>query len=1191
MNIRTQLNWLFGTFFAISAFLAGVPCQGVDTLNSGVDTLNPPAQLLPQPSPDPPKSNQSNASGVITVEQVERALAELEQSTEVAVDVKLQAVENYRAAVKNLQSAADSDHRLQTLVGEAETVSARTEQLKQQRAALKDKKPESSEALSLMEMEQLLPTTELQWSGFKKAKQDAEAELQSRAARRKDIRARMSVIQEKVADAATQLKALQSAEPTPQNQSLAARLLTRRMTLEKEVPALEAELAKYDAEEAADLVRLRMEVASYNATYTEKVIAILQQKIHAAREAAAEESVRMARQEAVSADPALKVYAEENQSLAETSKHVAEQLAKTEEALTVATDVHEGLLKQFANAKKKVDSVGLTSSVGALLRKQRNTLPDVAVRRAAVSERQKLINDTQYQLFEYEEAQEALSEMDDTINSILTDAQKDSTKNVALLESAARELMSRKREYLADLVRSSGQYFDKLIELDTVDQQIIKLEADYENYIDQRVLWIRSSPPLTAGVTVEDSAKSFLMLGSWKDAGTRLVADAKRYFILYIACLSVLALLLVRGRAIRKTICEIGGMAEKVNCRSIVPTLRGLWLTGIVSLAWPLLCFFIGWRLERAAGDSDFTAALGQGFKATAIVWASIELLRQITRTKGVGESHFRWSSKVTSAVRREVKLGSVLLLPTVFVTSTLIAGDGVHQRGDVQRFAFMLGMAILAYVIFRLLRPMGVLRDYLSSNATSLVAKAKYLFPMAGVSLPVSLALLTAAGYFYTAQTLFWRLFATFVFVTTLVVLRSVLYRMLMLRRRHLSMEQSRERAAAAKLASESGSDGQAVAGIVTEDKQADISAHSVQSRNLVSTGMTAAILVGMWMIWIQVLPALSMVGNYPLWGKANSVATTSAASMPMSPMTAPGATTTATPSPANLSDDSIGASVTLSDLALAILIVVVTIVVFRNGPGLLEMSVLQQLPFDASVRYAITTLVSYAIVMVGTIAACSTIGLQWSQIQWLATALTFGLAFGLQEMFANFVAGLIILVERPIRVGDIVTVDDVTGVVSKIRIRATSITNWDRKEYVVPNKEFITGRLLNWTLSDKVNRIVVEVGLAYGADTDLARELLLKAANDHPMVLKDPAAIASFEGFGDNSLNLLLRAFLPTLDNRLQVITELHTAINKSFRKAGLEIAFPQRDLHIRTLSTPNILGMKASEDRDESSMRDAA
>lgn len=173
-------------------------------------------------------------------------------------------------------------------------------------------------------------------------------------------------------------------------------------------------------------------------------------------------------------------------------------------------------------------------------------------------------------------------------------------------------------------------------------------------------------------------------------------------------------------------------------------------------------------------------------------------------------------------------------------------------------------------------------------------------------------------------------------------------------------------------------------------------------------------------------------------------------------------------------------------------------------------------------------------------------------------------------------FVHGGCKWIERPIRVGDVVTVDDVTGVVSRIRIRATSITNWDRKEYVVPNKEFITGRLLNWTLSGKVNRVVVEVGLAHGSDTEQARGLLVQVANNHPLVLKDPPAMAGFEGFGEHALKLTLRAFLPTLDNRLQVIHELHTAIDQAFRRANGVIAFPQRDLHIRSMAGETPLGL---------------
>jgi potassium efflux system protein len=166
-----------------------------------------------------------------------------------------------------------------------------------------------------------------------------------------------------------------------------------------------------------------------------------------------------------------------------------------------------------------------------------------------------------------------------------------------------------------------------------------------------------------------------------------------------------------------------------------------------------------------------------------------------------------------------------------------------------------------------------------------------------------------------------------------------------------------------------------------------------------------------------------------------------------------------------------------------------------------------------------------------------------------------------------ANFICGLIVLFERPFRVGDTVTIGDVSGTVSRIRIRATTILDWDRKELIVPNKEFITGRLINWSLSDPISRFIVRVGIAYGSDTELAEKLLLKVLNENPLVLKDPKPSAYFLGFGDNSLNFELRLFINNIDNRLPVQHELHKAIDREFRKAGIVIAFPQRDVHFDT------------------------
>jgi potassium efflux system protein len=141
-----------------------------------------------------------------------------------------------------------------------------------------------------------------------------------------------------------------------------------------------------------------------------------------------------------------------------------------------------------------------------------------------------------------------------------------------------------------------------------------------------------------------------------------------------------------------------------------------------------------------------------------------------------------------------------------------------------------------------------------------------------------------------------------------------------------------------------------------------------------------------------------------------------------------------------------------------------------------------------------------------------------------------------------------------------------DVTGTVTNIRIRATTVTNWDRKELIVPNKDLVTGRLLNWTLSDTTNRIVINVGLAYDSDVHHARQVMEQVVVGHPNVLADPAPAVTFEGFGDSALSFVIRVYLASLDVRLATIHELHVGLHHALQKAGIEVAFPQRDINIR-------------------------
>jgi potassium efflux system protein len=255
----------------------------------------------------------------------------------------------------------------------------------------------------------------------------------------------------------------------------------------------------------------------------------------------------------------------------------------------------------------------------------------------------------------------------------------------------------------------------------------------------------------------------------------------------------------------------------------------------------------------------------------------------------------------------------------------------------------------------------------------------------------------------------------------------------------------------------------------------------------------------------------------------------------------------------------------ISVADVALSILVFAATLIATKNMPGLIELALLQRLPMDRALRFAITTVTRYLIFVVGTLWAMTNLGITWSKVQWLVAGVGVGLGFGLQEIFANFISGLIILFERKMRTGDIVTVGDVSGIVTDIRMRATTIEDWDKKELVVPNKEFITGKLLNWTLTNSMNRVVIPVSIAYGSDVVKARQIILQTALEHPEVLSDPPPSIVFDAFQESGLNLTLRAYLPTLECRLDTINDLHTAIHDALRRGKFEIPFPQREVHI--------------------------
>jgi len=388
--------------------------------------------------------------------------------------------------------------------------------------------------------------------------------------------------------------------------------------------------------------------------------------------------------------------------------------------------------------------------------------------------------------------------------------------------------------------------------------------------------------------------------------------------------------------------------------------------------------------------------------------------------------------------------------------------------------------------------------------------------------------------GYVYSAGLMLRAALATFTLGVALSLLFGLLARWFLLGERRLAWSRLEERRAAADAAEQSGEQ-------PTEpETELTLEQINAQTSRLLRAFRLTLLAIGLVWVWIELLPAFARLDEIALWSFTE---------------VGPDGAEVLTP-------------VTLMSLLLGVLALSLTSIGARNLPGLIEIGLLSNAHVDAPTRYAITSILRYVIVIAGTLIGLSQLGMRWSQLQWMAAALTVGLGFGLQEIFANFVSGLILLFERPFRVGDTITVGDLSGRVTRIRTRATTIVDFENKEIVVPNKSFITGQLINWTLSDTTTRVTIKVGVDYGTDPRKVLEILMRAAREHPLVLAEPEPQAWFLTFGASTLDFELRVFVANLADRLVTLNELNIRITELFAEQGITIAFPQLDLHIRDL-----------------------
>lgn len=880
----------------------------------------------------------------------------------------------------------------------------------------------------------------------------------------------------------------------------------------------------------------------------DQVEGMAQQQRAAQAQAALAEAERL-RERAAALQPELRSIAESNSGFREELEQLVRSQQDVDAELQRAVNQLAEISEDFERVRQRVDMVGRSMVIGNMLRKRRADLPSLQSHRRDRIARGEIISDATNRQLEIDDIFRGIGALEQAVSNITRErAEALPEEQRGYMIDKARELMSAHRSSLNSLQQSYGRFINSLTNLDLAERQLVTVSAAYVAFIDEQLLWIPSSGLIS--LFSEHGPRWSPWLGNpdnWAQVGANLKEYANRHPIAVLLGVMALVSLGLFNRRTTERLRMIEQSVNRIRSDSAMLTLQALTLLILKVAPVPLLMLGVVLMLRDTV--DPFAVSLSGGLTKAALVLASLALVRQMCRDRSVGDRHFQWPGGARAALRRQIAWFVPFGMMTSFLVGATAAPEPPLAVQAIGSGAFIVLMGGTALLVTRLLGRSGALWQALQEqHPRQLITQTHFLWYPVVVGIPLVLALISLGNYHYTAVHLEERFQTTLWFLFGVFVLKGLILRWLFVAERRLRFEgalRRRDELRAQRAAREEDTPAESEAAIAVDVPEVNFDSLGEKSKRLIRSGFLFAMLFGTWSIWANLIPALGFLD---------------ATELPFQAMRAVDGISTLVP-------------MTLGDLIVGLFAIIVTVMAAKNLPGILEISLLQRLPLDAGARYAITALSQYLIVGIGIVVTFKTIGLQISGLQWIIAALGVGLGFGLQEIVANFVSGIILLFERPIRVGDVVTIDNTTGVVTRIRIRATTITNFDKQELIVPNKEFITGRLINWTLTDRLNRIVLPVSLAHDGDVDQAIALMLEAATDTPEVLADPAPLVTFDAFQNNALMLNLRVHLPNLDNRLAVITALHKGINRKFKTAGLRFAFPRRDVHLDALGPLDI------------------
>ncbi|GGA69356.1 miniconductance mechanosensitive channel MscM [Neiella marina] len=691
-----------------------------------------------------------------------------------------------------------------------------------------------------------------------------------------------------------------------------------------------------------------------------------------------------------------------------------------------------------------------------------------------------------------------------------------------------RDLLDLQQQLLTELIGINGQ-LELLLKQALVNiDQLTHRRSELEEQAFRLLTWIPNMVPITA-------ADIPFVLTDFRRIGSELVHQWRLYSLHAGESVFQLVLLLLLAVYLRRFQVQYNHYLDKISDRiGNVRRDKGHYsLTAIFGII--ALGSLLPLGVQLADWLSQNSQIMIQQLILLTMIAVSLQIVaNQLRKPSSVLIHHFRMKPAAIDLIMRHVIWLSPLFLAVLLIYSWLSDWNPLALFSATGRLLHLINAVLLTWATIWLFR----LVSKLVAERGDVIRLPMRMLWWFGIAVPASATVLLLFGYIVAAQMLLqgygWTLAsAAVICVAYFLALRgiAILYR-------RLAFERALNRRAQALAKREENDDSNEP--VIEEPQESYIEFDDIgaQASKLLRTTFVLAFYFSLLPIWSDAFDSLSALNDLTLWsvqsaGAQGQLETT---------------------------------SITIKVLLTAIVTGGFTLVSVRNIPGMLELLVLQRMQLSPGTGYAITTITKYVILIVGLLVVVGALGFDWSSLQWLVAALTVGLGFGLQEIFANFVSGLIILFEKPIRIGDTVTIRGMSGTVTRINTRATTVVDWDRKEIIIPNKAFITEDFVNWSLSDAITRIVLRIGVRHNSDVRMVTKMILQAADECDMVIDEPTPEVFLLEYSDSALIFELRAFTNETAHRLPSIHDIHSRVIKKFNALNIEVAHPQLDIHVK-------------------------